>query len=214
MLWFKKTPKSKRLEDKVCLNDKSKYAAIVDELKQKLKDFKSIIVICYFDETKEILIKMLEELQIKYRLENEYVSDLQISNEPEIHIIKAKTLNKIYNVKQNNLKEGKQAVNFLFVEHYPIYSKEEALLYKIDSLTTYNAVILFFVSLDEPLLQVFGSDNIKVMMQRLGLTETECIEHSWVTKSIVNAQKKIEKKISSDNEAQSQDAWFKKNYIA
>ncbi len=212
MLWFKKAPKSKRLEDKVYLNEKSKYAAIKEELKQKLKTPPPLIVIYFFDETKNKIINMLEEQQIKYRLENEFAGDIQISNDAEIIVIKAKTLNKVYTIKQNQNKTEKQAIDFLFVEHYPIFSKEETVLNKIDLLTNYSALIMFYISLDEPLLRIFGSERITMMMQKLGLTESECIEHSFVTKSIINAQKKIEKKIINETETISQEDWFKKHH--
>jgi hypothetical protein len=214
MLWFKKTPKSKRLEDKVYMDDKSKYIAIIEELKLHKISATPMFVVYFFDEIKEKVIKLFEEQQIKYHIiETEFAGDLNLSAEGEIHLIKAKTLNKVFNLKQTNYKTEKQNCNFLFVEHYPIFSKEETILNKIDLLTENKAVIWFYASLDDPLLHVFGSNNVKVMMQRFGLKENECIEHSLVTKSISNAQKKIEKKATNDSEAISQDAWFKKNNI-
>ena len=50
----------------------------------------------------------------------------------------------------------------------------------------------FFLSLEDDLMRLFGSDNIAGIMDKLGLEDDEPIEHSLVTKSIENAQKKVE----------------------
>ncbi len=50
----------------------------------------------------------------------------------------------------------------------------------------------FYLSLDDDLMRVFGGDKIKGLMDRLGMEDDVPIEHSWVTKSIENAQKKVE----------------------
>ncbi len=50
----------------------------------------------------------------------------------------------------------------------------------------------FFVSLEDNLMRLFGSDRIAKMMDRMGLEEGEVIQHSMITKSIERAQKKVE----------------------
>ena len=50
----------------------------------------------------------------------------------------------------------------------------------------------FFVSLEDNLMRLFGSDRIAKMMDRIGLEEGEVIQHSMITKSIERAQKKVE----------------------
>ncbi len=50
----------------------------------------------------------------------------------------------------------------------------------------------FFVSLEDDLMRLFGSDRISKMMDRLGLQEGEVIQHSMITKSIERAQRKVE----------------------
>lgn len=50
----------------------------------------------------------------------------------------------------------------------------------------------FYLSLEDSLLRIFGSDKIKGIMEKLGLKEGEHIESSLVTRSVENAQKKIE----------------------
>ena len=50
----------------------------------------------------------------------------------------------------------------------------------------------FFLSLEDNLLRIFGSDKIKGIMERLGIEEGEHIESKMVTRAVENAQKKVE----------------------
>src|SRR5512133_683529 len=51
---------------------------------------------------------------------------------------------------------------------------------------------IFFLSLEDDLMRIFGSERIQGLMTRLGMKEGEQIEHPWLTKSIEGAQKKVE----------------------
>jgi preprotein translocase subunit SecA len=50
----------------------------------------------------------------------------------------------------------------------------------------------FYLSLEDDLLRIFGAERISGLMERMGMEEDVPIEHSWVTKAIENAQKKVE----------------------
>jgi preprotein translocase subunit SecA len=50
----------------------------------------------------------------------------------------------------------------------------------------------FYLSLEDDLMRLFGSDNIATIMDKLGMEEDEPIEHSLITRSIEQAQKKVE----------------------
>jgi preprotein translocase subunit SecA len=50
----------------------------------------------------------------------------------------------------------------------------------------------FYLSLEDNLLRIFGSERLAGLMQRLGMQEGEAIEHPWVTRAIENAQRKVE----------------------
>ncbi|MEQ1835673.1 MAG: preprotein translocase subunit SecA [Candidatus Nitrotoga sp.] len=50
----------------------------------------------------------------------------------------------------------------------------------------------FYLSLEDPLLRIFASDRVAAIMNRFKLPEGEAIEHSWVTRAIENAQRKVE----------------------
>jgi len=50
----------------------------------------------------------------------------------------------------------------------------------------------FYLSLEDDLLRIFGSERLSGLMHKLGMEEGQPIEHKWVTKAIENAQRKVE----------------------
>lgn len=50
----------------------------------------------------------------------------------------------------------------------------------------------FFLSLEDDLMRIFGSDRLDSMLQRLGLKEGEAIIHPWINKALEKAQQKVE----------------------
>ncbi|MDR0636661.1 MAG: preprotein translocase subunit SecA [Treponema sp.] len=52
----------------------------------------------------------------------------------------------------------------------------------------------FFISMDDDLMRLFGGDNIKSLMTKIGMTPGEPIYHPWLNKSIERAQKKVEER--------------------
>ncbi len=50
----------------------------------------------------------------------------------------------------------------------------------------------FYLALEDDLMRIFGSERISGLMGKLGMDESQPIEHRWVTRAIENAQKKVE----------------------
>ena len=50
----------------------------------------------------------------------------------------------------------------------------------------------FFLSLEDDLMRIFGSDKLASMLTKLGLKDDEAIVHPWISKSLEKAQKKVE----------------------
>ncbi|MCV6637592.1 preprotein translocase subunit SecA [Candidatus Albibeggiatoa sp. nov. NOAA] len=50
----------------------------------------------------------------------------------------------------------------------------------------------FYLSLEDNLMRIFGSERVAGLMKKLGMEQGEVIEHPWVTKAIENAQRKVE----------------------
>ena len=50
----------------------------------------------------------------------------------------------------------------------------------------------FFLSLQDDLMRIFGSDRMDGMLQKLGLKEDEAIVHPWINRALEKAQQKVE----------------------
>ena len=50
----------------------------------------------------------------------------------------------------------------------------------------------FYLSLEDDLMRIFGSDKLQVILSKLGLKDDEAIFHPWITKTLVRAQRKVE----------------------
>jgi|GEM_PF-298394 len=94
----------------------------------------------------------------------------------------------------------------VFLEHYPLPAKEME-LEKDWQLTN----IPVFSAMDEPLFKHFGSDKMIPLIKLFGMKESEAIEHSYVTESIIKGQGKIANKVKTEQTANSQAEWMNKN---
>ncbi|MFO0659578.1 MAG: SEC-C metal-binding domain-containing protein [Polyangiaceae bacterium] len=52
----------------------------------------------------------------------------------------------------------------------------------------------FYLSLEDDLMRIFAGDRVKAMMERMGMPDNEPIEHPWVSKSVQDAQRKVEER--------------------
>ncbi len=52
----------------------------------------------------------------------------------------------------------------------------------------------FYLSLEDDLMRIFGSDRMSLMLQRLGLPEGEALVHPWISKALEKAQQKVEER--------------------
>jgi hypothetical protein len=94
----------------------------------------------------------------------------------------------------------------VFVEHYPLHTKELDLIKNWD-----GEKIIVYSAMDEPLFRHFGSDKLIPLMKMMGMKEDEVIEHAMVTKSIIKGQEKIGQQVSLEQSAASQEEWMRKN---
>ncbi len=94
----------------------------------------------------------------------------------------------------------------IFLEHYPLFKKEQELFRSLNA-----AAITVLSSLEDPLLKQFGGEKISNLMRTLGVDEEEAISHKMITSSLVNAQQKLDKEITTELLASSAEEWFKRN---
>lgn len=98
---------------------------------------------------------------------------------------------------------GKEVI---ILEHYPLFKKEQELLRSLNA-----TAITVISSLEDPLLLQFGGERISNLMRTLGVNEEEAISHKMITSSLVNAQQKLDKEITTELLASSAEEWFTRN---
>lgn len=94
----------------------------------------------------------------------------------------------------------------IFAEHYPMRDKEIN-LYKSLNL----AAIKVFSCLEDALFQYFGGNNLIEMLQKMGMSENEPLQHPMIAAALKNAQEKIASKVSLEQTVRSQTEWFSRN---
>ena len=102
-----------------------------------------------------------------------------------------------------------QILEPIFLEHHPLHAKEEALVNDWQHVSMW-----VFSAMDEPLFKHFGSDKMIPLIKLFGMKESEAIEHSYVTESIIKGQNKIAAKVLVEQPANSQAEWMEKNMTA
>ncbi len=105
-------------------------------------------------------------------------------------------------------KEVKATVFFL--GHYPLPDTERKVIEEI-RLTHPNAVISFCQSLDDALFEQLGTGNLAPLLEKIGLTDDECIEHALVSKAIHRSLEKLGEKVITESKAKSMREWLEKN---
>ena len=51
---------------------------------------------------------------------------------------------------------------------------------------------IFYISLEDDLMRIFGSESIDTIMKKFGLKENESIDHPWINKALERAQQRVE----------------------
>lgn len=102
---------------------------------------------------------------------------------------------------------------FVMIESHPMMSITQSTLDQASALTLKE--LIFYTSLDEPVMEIFGSERLQKLLKQMGLKEAEPMEHAMINKSIEKAQEKIELSIKHHTDIKtSTSAWISANQQA
>lgn len=93
--------------------------------------------------------------------------------------------------------------------HPPLASIEDEIAF---TTSPFSAVIIMS-SLDDALMQYFGSNKIKKLMTQMGHRDGEILENNMISKSIRMAQEELQKSIKNPKSATSDKEWFRLNVL-
>lgn len=209
-MFFKKKKKSIQANDKVWINKTAKFRGLYTTFAATQQSKEALLVVNHFTNTQNEVKLLAEQLNIihqviEYSNENIATASIYITSAP--HLQQATFSHPL-------IQHLAQRANLQVIisEHHPAYTQDQELLDQLLTLLP-NAQPCFFTSLDEPFMQEFGGEKLITMMQRLGLNENETLEHSMITKSIIRAQQKLEKKAGQNIKANSQQEWLKQSGV-
>ena len=184
------------LPDVIYKTKNAKYRAVVREIKKRHATGQPILVGTTSISQSEILSELLKKENIVHNVLNAKF------HEKEAEIIKEAGQKDMVTIATNmagrgtDIKLGKEVPS---LGGLMIIGTERHESRRIDNQLRGRAgrqgdpgTTQFFLSLEDDLMRIFGSDNISKVMDKLGMDEDEPIVHSMITKSIEKAQKKVE----------------------
>jgi len=186
----------KDMEDLVYKTKREKYNAVIEEIERLINIGRPVLVGTTSVETSELLSRMLTLRKIPHNVLNAK----QHAREAEIvaHAGLARTVTIATNMagRGTDIKLGpgvKEAGGLAIIgtERHESRRVDRQLRGRAGRQGDPGSS-QFFVSLEDDLMRLFGSDRIAKIMDRLGLKEGEVIQHSMITKSIERAQRKVE----------------------
>lgn len=201
--------------DKIWVTKKQKYCGIDNEILKKTNEVFYILLIAHFEKTLEELIKVTNQQDMLYEV---FKTTWDISNF-NIHRLKqekkryAVVLSDIlaelmrYNRHSRQTDTKGKKIHIVVAERYPIPDRDNTVLSYAAQLSQ-RTTISFHTALDEPLMRLFGADDITKMVKKLGWDEATFIAHPMITKAIMEIQRKIKSQSIGDQRVDSQEAWL------
>jgi preprotein translocase subunit SecA len=183
-------------EDMVFKTKREKYGAVIDEIEKLRNDGRPVLVGTTDVAVSELLSKMLTGKKIPHNVLNakQHAREAQIVAEAGLPGNVTIATNMAGRGTDIKLGPGvKQAGGLAIVgtERHDSRRVDRQLRGRAGRQGDPGSS-QFFVSLEDDLMRMFGSDRIAGLMDRMGYKEGEVIQHSMITKSIERAQKKVE----------------------
>ncbi|MBP6428564.1 MAG: preprotein translocase subunit SecA, partial [Bacteroidia bacterium] len=183
-------------EDKVYKTKREKYNAVIEEIEALVKAGRPVLVGTTSVETSELLSRMLKLRNIKHNVLNAklHQREAQIVQEAGYAGTVTIATNMAGRGTDIKLGEGVKEAGGL-----AIVGTEKHESRRVDRQLRGRAgrqgdpgSSQFYVSLEDDLMRMFGSERIMKLMDRMGIEEGEVIQHSMITSSIERAQRKVE----------------------
>ena len=195
--------------DKIYKTQKEKYQAVINLVKEKYKSGQPVLVGTTSIEKSNIISEMLNGEKIPHNVLNAKNHE----NEAEIIAAAGKLFQvtvatnmagrgtdiKLGGVLNDDYPNDQQYKKVLELGGLCILGTERHESRRIDNQLRGRSgrqgdpgESIFFVSLEDDLMRIFGSEKLQGMLSTLGLKEGEVIEHKWLTSSIEKAQKRVE----------------------
>ncbi|MCS5490960.1 preprotein translocase subunit SecA [Algoriphagus limi] len=183
-------------EDKVYKTVREKFNAVVDEINELVAQGRPVLVGTTSVEISEVLSRMLTLKKIPHQVLNakQHAREAEVvaeAGKPGTVTIATNMAGRGTDIKLTPESRAAGGLAIIGTERHESRRVDRQLRGRSGRQGDVGSS-QFFVSLEDSLMRLFGSDRIAKLMDRMGLEEGEVIQHSMITKSIERAQKKVE----------------------
>jgi preprotein translocase subunit SecA len=183
-------------EDKVYKTVREKYNAVVDEIVEMVKIGRPVLVGTTSVENSELLSRMLTMRKISHQVLNakQHAREADIvaeAGKPGTVTIATNMAGRGTDIKLTSESKSAGGLAIIGTERHESRRVDRQLRGRAGRQGDPGSS-QFFVSLEDNLMRMFGSDRIAKVMDKMGMEEGEVIQHSMITSSIERAQRKVE----------------------
>ena len=207
----------KDLNDQIFRTEKEKYSAITNKILECRKKGQPVLVGTTSIEKSEKISNSLEEKNITHNVLNAKQHEKEAKIIAEAGKIGAITIATNMAGRGTDIKLGgnKDFVEEGKINDFDLIKKDEQKIKSLGGLFIIGTerhesrridnqlrgrsgrqgdpgTSIFYISLQDELMRIFGGDSIDGMLKKLGLKENESIDHPWINKAMERAQKKVE----------------------
>ena len=184
------------MDDMIYKTKREKFKAVIEEIERLRKEGRPVLVGTTSVETSELLSKMLTMKGIKHNVLNAKLHKKEAdivaeAGEPGRVTIATNMAGRGTDIKLKGDVREHGGLAIIGTERHESHRVDRQLRGRAGRQGDPGSS-LFFVSLEDDLMRIFGSERIASIMDRMGLQEGEVIQHSMITKQIERAQKKVE----------------------
>ena len=183
-------------EDKVYKTVREKFNAVVDEIVELTSEGRPVLVGTTSVEISEILSRMLHLKKIEHQVLNakQHAREADVvaaAGRPGTVTIATNMAGRGTDIKLAPESKAAGGLAIIGTERHESRRVDRQLRGRAGRQGDAGSS-QFFVSLEDNLMRLFGSDRVAKLMDRMGLKEGEMIQHSMISKSIERAQRKVE----------------------
>ena len=183
-------------EDAVYMTKKEKFNAVVDEIKEAHTKGQPVLVGTITIETSELLSRMLKKEGISHQVLNAKFHEMEaeiVSHAGEAGTVTIATnmAGRGTDIKLDDAARAAGGLKIIGTERHEARRIDNQLRGRSGRQGD-PGESRFYISLEDDLMRLFGSDKLMGMFRAMGVAENEQIEHKMLTSAIEKAQKKIE----------------------
>lgn len=183
-------------DDLIYKTKREKYNAVIDEVTNLSNQGRPVLIGTTSVEISELLSKMLNIRKVKHNVLNAKLHKKEAdivaeAGNPGVVTIATNMAGRGTDIKLSDQVKAAGGLAIIGTERHDSRRVDRQLRGRSGRQGDTGSS-QFFVSLEDNLMRLFGSDRVAKVMDRMGLEEGEVIQHSMMTKSIERAQKKVE----------------------